>query len=910
MNRRVLIGIGVVIVAIAGWLGYRQMHPPGRTVGSLMPSGSLLVLASNRLQDTVSAQELRTKISLQQLPVFAEARQRLDRFLYATADTATALTFIQKKNVRYSLHPITKTTLDFIVYIPITDGAADRSYLDKLTNPDPRYHRVLNHVFRNEKIFDLVARSGEQLGSFILTDDFLVVSTSGILIENVAERLHQSISLPRTEPTFRVDADHWAGLTMRPEVLQSLFENTGSLVRLFLPESIDLQFRPSSSRTHLIGYASDEIGNRQDVANLFAGQTPRRIQSASLIPQTTATIYYIGLTDPTRFGRSMSRLLSSASGDFLRDRFSQIKSAAPAVYAALGTDVLLCRLESSGDRDARVLVLNTANPQQLKALSTAWQQVAIQAGARRMPPPIDFLGHKLLRLDVPELPASLFSSLFSGFRQSWITQHGNALIIANGEDVMQDYLQQVQRKLVWATDERQTDLLNNTLRPANFTALLRLNRQANGQMAVMANWPLGWQNLFDSQGDGISSSFDNLETMAYQASYGNENILSTVVLGRTTRRASQAVQNRVLLQKRIELDEPLVATPIVTGSFSRGSAQFFAQTGSGQLTFVSPYGDKIGPVSTDGPIRSNALSVDFLNNGRLQYLFMTDRSLYIADPAPRKIQLKRIALPAGIDPTYLTRPRGATQRNWIALATHANGSVYALDRQQQAFARIASPNQKLPLLHPIQVQATPKGMTMLAAQADGTVQYWQENGAAFPNFPVRIQRKSAESALVQLASPALLPFGQAVIQLITEEGELMQLSTTGQVQKRIQLYRPVRRGVFQLFPDESQTTWLLLRETDTEVAVLNQKGEQQFDVRALQPGTTIVRYHRLGAGINIVSIKSGAFTTLYDLNGRTIGDRPIPSDFPVALQFDAQTNELYILSGAQKTVQLFSVRMR
>lgn len=910
MNRRVLIGIGVLIVAIAGWLGYRQMHPPGRTVGSLMPSGSLLVLASNRLQDTVSAQELRTQISLPQIPVFAEARQRLDRFLYATADTTTALAFITDKNVRYSLHPITKTTLDFIVYIPITDAAADKAYLNRLTNPDPRYHRVLNHVFHGEKIFDLVSRLGEQLGSFILTDDFLVVSTSGILIENVAERLHQSVQFARTEPTFQVDADHWAGLTMRPEVLQSMFDNTGSLVRLFLPESINLQFRPSGSKTHLIGYASDDIGNRQDVANLFAGQTPSRIQSTNLIPQTAATIYHIGLTDPVRFGRSMSRLLSSASGDFLRDRFTQIKSAVGPVYASLGADILLCRLESAGARDARVLVLNTASPQALKALSTAWQQVAIQAGARQIPAPVDFLGHKLLRLNVAELPASVFSNLFLGFQQSWITQHGNALIVANGEDVMQDYLQQLQRGLVWANGERQTDLLTNTLRPANFTALLRLNRQANGQMSVMSTWPASWQNLFDSQTDGMTSSFDNLETMAYQASYGNENILSTVVLGRTTRRASQAVLNRVLLQKKTELDEPLAAAPIPTGSFSQGSAQFFAQTTGNQLVFVSPYGDKIGPVSTDGSIRSNALAIDFLNNGRLQYLFMTDRSLYVADPAPRKILLTRIALPAGIVPTYLTRPRGTPQRNWVALTTHTNGSIYALDRQQKSFVRIISPNQKEPLLLPFQVQATPKGMTILAAQASGTVQYWQENGTPVPGFPVRIQRKSEEAAQVRLAGPALLPAGQPAIQLITEEGELIQLNPAGQLQKRIQLYRPVRRGDFRLFPDESLTNWLLLRTTDTEAAVLNQKGEQQFDVRALQPNSTLVRYHRLGAGINIVSVKSGAFTTLYDLSGQLVGDRPIPGDFPVALQFDAQTNELYALSGSQKAVQLFSIRMR
>ncbi|GAB3570927.1 hypothetical protein GCM10027578_28130 [Spirosoma luteolum] len=911
MNRRVLIGIGLVVVALAGWLGYRQMHPPGRLIGSLMPSGALLVLASDRLQDTVSAQTLRTEISLQQLPIFAEARQRLDAFLYAATDSATAQAFIKGKNVRYSLHTISKTTLDYIIYIPV--GSSDQAFLTKLTNPDPRFHRILNHTFRSEKILDLVSRSGEQLGSFIVTDDFLVVSPSGILMENVAARLHQPLALPQPEPTFQVDADHWAGLSIRPEILQSLFDKTGSLVRIFLPETIDLVFRPSASRTHLIGYAADAIGNRRDVATLFEGQTPRRIQSAALIPQTTATLYHIGITDPVRFGRSMSQLLSSASGDFLRDRFNQIKSATVPFYRAMGADLLLCRLESSSGTDQQVLILNAGSPQTLKTLSAAYQEAAFLAGARGALTPKSFLGHKILRLDVPELPASLFSRLFAGFPQSWITQHGTSLVVTNSEAVMQDYLQQVQRGAVWAADDRQVDLLGTTLRPANFTAFVRLNRLATdrAQPVVTASWPPAWQNLLDHQTpDGAESSFANLENMAYQASYGNDNILSTLVLGRTTRQASKAVLNRLLLQKKIEFGAPLVSAPVVTGSLIEGLTQFYAQTGGGQLVFTTPDGEQMPQATLDGPIRSNALAVDFLNNGRLQYLFMTDQTLYVADPGPRATALRSIRLPAGLDPTYLTRPQGTLQRNWLALAVHTDGSVYALDRQRQSFVRIMSPRHKGALQLPLQVRTTPTGITVLAAQQNGTINYWQENGSQFPHFPVQIQRRTEEDPEVKLVGPALLPTGQTQLLTITDEGQLIRISTAGQIVGRTQLYRPIRSGVFRLFPDEAQTNWLLLRSTDTEAAILDQKGQQRFDVRALQPGQHTVRYHRLGAGIELVSVQSGEFTTLYDLNGRIIGDRPIPGNFPVALQFDAQTNELYVLSAAQKAVQLFSIRMR
>jgi hypothetical protein len=910
MKQRIWLGVGAVVLLIGGWLGYQQLGTDAHTMRSLIPSGALMVFASDRLQDTVSARILRNEISLQQVPIFDQARQRLGRFLYTTADSATVINFVSGRDIRYSLHTISKSTLDFIFYIPITEQ--DQAFLNRLSNPDPRQYRVLNHTFSGEKILDLVSITNEPIGSFILTDDFLVGSPSGILIENVAKRMHQSLSRSGTDPLVKssgkvLDDEHLAALSVRPEVLQSLFGNVGSLVRLFLPEELNLQFRSSASHSHLIGYAVDQIGARQDVAELFTGQTPQRITHADLIPQTTATLYHISISDAKRFGRSLSRLLGSASSDFLRDRFSQIESLADSLYPTLGSDIILCRLESPSGALRQVLVLTARNGKQL---ANIYQKVAYRVGAGASSPVKNFLGHKVLLLNASEVPASLFSSLFSGFPQSWITQHGPSLIVTNSEEAMQDYLQQVQRRSVWSTDRRQAEFVSTTMRPANFTAFVRLNR---ARTAVPTTWPLAWQNLLDQVDPTTgSSALASLENVAYQASYGNENIISTVILGRTTRRASQAVLNKLLLRKKTEFEAPLQSAPVVVGNLSDSAAQFYAHTSANQFVLVTPEGDKIPQNSIDGPIRSNALGVDFLNNGRLQYLFMTDRTLYIADPArtASTTALQGITLPRGIDTSYLGRPRGNQYRNLVALTAHQGGHVYALDRQRRAFVRLMTAKQKGPLLVPFQVIATPTGMDVLATQADGSVNFWRENGTQYPHFPARIERTNEEEPEVKFAGPALLPFGQSLIHTITEDGQLLELNRNGLIASRTQLYRPVRNGFFRLFPDEDQTNWLLLRTTDTEIAVLDQQGQRRFDVRALPSGRNQVRYHRLGAGIDLISVQSGGFTTLYDLNGRIISDRPIPSNFPVTLQFDERTNELYILSGVGRTVQVFSIRLR
>src|SRR5205085_10478859 len=118
-------------------------------------------------------------------------------------------------------------------------------------------------------------------------------------------------------------------------------------------------------------------------------------------------------------------------------------------------------------------------------------------------------------------------------------------------------------------------------------------------------------------------------------------------------------------------------------------------------------------------------------------------------------------------------------------------------------------------------------------QADGTLNHWRENGTQYPHFPTKIERTNEEEPEIRFVGPALLPPGQTQIRSITDEGQLLTINANGSIAKRIQLYRPIRRGYFRLFPDEDQTNWLLLRTTDTEIAVLDQQGQRRFDVRAL-----------------------------------------------------------------------------
>ncbi|WP_375445559.1 hypothetical protein [uncultured Fibrella sp.] len=905
MKRPVWWLLGSAVLALLCWFGYQYWATNQQSIARYVPTDALLIVESRELQGGTATPGTPPRgLSIRQLPLFATAAARLQRVIATGLDSSGAARFLNRKMIRYSLHPVTRDALDFIFYIPL---ANDQQLVERLQQPDPNRFRVLSRQYQGQTIYNLRDRTNQSFGFYLLYHNCLIGSPSGVLAENVARHLQKSVSSAGV--TFPDSPDNLATLFVRAETLDQLLTDrapgrrtsSGSLLRVFLPQTMTLQFRRSASPTHWLGFASDAVGDRQAIADLFYGQTPHRIRSGHLIPARVATLYHVGLSDSPRFGKELARLVTNADNEGLRQRVERLDDLLPQFYAALSGDLLLCRSEATSEATSQVMLLEATD---VGTLSQVIQKVAYRLGANRAGAPRGFLGHQLLPLSISELPATLLSNLFTGFPQTWITQHDRYVVLANSEAALQTYLAQVSSGAVWTNDTRLTQLLNQTLRPAHLTTFTQLNRSG---LSVTRQWPTPWQSLLGA------FPFGQVENLAYQVAYGQDHILSTVVLGRTTRQADTTVLNKLLLRKRIPFNASLIASPVVIGRLSDPSAQIWAQNSARQFVLLTTDKDKIVQDTTDGPIRSNVVGVDWRTNGRLQYIFQTDRSLYVADLGNRTVQLQRINRPTGLETSLIIPFSGSSQLpDVVALIAHHDGSIYGLDRRQQKLNRLFNSRKPSPLLLPFQVINQGQTAAVLGLQTNRLLNRWTDQGgtAGFlqtPRFPALLDLQGDST---RFAGPALWLPTEDRIATITTAGELLSLNANGLVATRKQLYRPLRGGQFRLFPDVEQTGYVLLRSTDTDVAVLDAQGNRQFELRNLRPEDTHLQYHRLGNGVEVLAVKSGNFTTLYTLTGQRIGDRPIPSLFPVTLQYDAQLNELYIVSSIQKAVQLFTIRLQ
>ncbi len=79
------------------------------------------------------------------------------------------------------------------------------------------------------------------------------------------------------------------------------------------------------------------------------------------------------------------------------------------------------------------------------------------------------------------------------------------------------------------------------------------------------------------------------------------------------------------------LDTISVHKPAIVRNFNNGEKEIFLQDISRNIYLIGSSGDILWKSKTDGPILSEIIQVDYYNNGKLQYLFNTTKSLYLVD---------------------------------------------------------------------------------------------------------------------------------------------------------------------------------------------------------------------------------------------------------------------------------------
>ncbi|GAA4441322.1 hypothetical protein GCM10023091_26420 [Ravibacter arvi] len=822
------------------------------------------------------------------LPVVSLATGTLSIIKWFNQDPEQVNTFLKGKSITYAFHPLAGDRMGIVIYLPV-NSKLEEKWLD---NPKAGSVRVNSHNFQGQTVTDISNDKSEVLFSYILKDDYLIVSQHGELIEDVIRNAKSGNSarnsaLKLLEPVTE-GASHLSIYTNGPQwrefVLPTgLQPNVAAFLDL-VPDQLGFHLQKGTPAQKLrFSSAANKIPeNTYHLLTEAREGTP--FSNTDYISQHTTHMIRLAVKDEEGFRSDYRKWLKNRKTLPALSALDKISGdEITPFYQEIGPEVILCINENSGGLTDSKLTLvkfgdfDKVRPALQKIVSKygpgANHKTAIQ-------------GYEVYPILIPDLMEGLFGPLFKGFQESYVTFIPPYLVVGNNSATIRNYLIDYENQSTWthSPDLDSTDYQGET------SAQLMLFSNMN---KVRAGLSTGRK--------GLKSSLDEVATtiLSYNRS-GKSAQVSLEINYNSSKKA----------ESRSELTSDLVwkdVFPTVFSAMAGLSEPFPAillTDSKNQLIEITsdPAAKPRILAELDGPMIGRAYRADFLNIGRPQRIVSTATTLYVLDEDDKGI-ITLLADPLPFQITSIDRMNDSRESSARFMLRGRDQNLYVWERVHQPPVKLAVKGSFDGVLSPVVSFARGNENHFIVTQRNGRVFVLDEKGNIVPGFPFdMLSGIGGAFAAIQSNGKGL------AIQGVSNLGDFVKVGTEGQTLERRQLLIPEGGCTFSTLFDENALDWLLLRQTKSRAAILQKDGSEIFEVVNLKPGFSI-RYHHFGSDNRFISVVSGGFVSIFDFAGNRIGDAPMPCQGALGLTFTGSKRTLSVFSQVEGKIQVWTIKL-
>ncbi len=901
----IIIGL-LFLLGVGGWYGYKSWQTNKSIVWKLLPENSFLVVQSTRLQDA-AFQLHRGDLELKEVPLFNLAAKQIDLIRLLANDSTEADKFLKGRQITYVLQKNATNHFSFLAFIPVNafDGS---SWIE---SPSSNKVRITTHTHDGQKVLDVSNLQSETLFSYTVYKNFVVACTSGEVLENWIRYANSPLSATNTSRFEAVQQKSDLSLFIDSAVLISALKNeaaaksdAGLLYFLsLLPQTESLHLNTLFSSKYPTLTSQGKKVKLEGYIDALNNQPTSPFRSLFYIPNNTAVMFRLGFTRPNNFVTSLKKHLDEISNDSInsaRAAFNTLMNSQrrDSLYGYLDKELILCQLEPNN-----VLVKGQIILQQVRKnnqLEGLYKRLSIVFSKNNSLPYEQFQGIRIYDMNFHEFPAVLYGGLFKGFPKCYVAFFKNYVVYANDRQVLKDYLVDLEYERTWANSQVYSTFVKNSVKSSNF--MLWVNSRKAKQYMEGSFLDYVFNNLNYDITEKLP--FDQL---VFQTAFKNQRAYSSLIFARTAKATNSKVLNKLFLQKETEAPQPIGA-PFVVRNYPTGLDKILIQNSAFELQNPVYEENKRKILQLDGSIIDDIHSVDFLSIGRLQYVFATQRSLYVIDEddTQRITSLQPMHLPDKHLIRSFQRLESGIEGSFRFLVIDTEGYLYIWNSPSQTPVQLNKSRPFAELLLPISEVEFEGKRHFLFTQATGQIGLIKENGVIPAPYKLDLKTKLA-GPFFSVLNPEV---GSTKLVGMSKYGELFDISIDGKTIKKNQLFRPDPAAFFRPRAEVNMHDWLLFRESETQFAILDKNGKELFAGKGLIPEQNNVQYHFLGADIQFISIKSGSFTTLYNLKGEQVGDKPIPSETPIKISLVDAYNKLLIYTYSNGKLQTWSLKIR
>ncbi len=892
-------GFLLIVLSI---ISYKIWFSPRKDAWDFIPENAFLVLESSEIQSSIFPKKNIRPNGLAEIPFFYDALAQLKKVAEVADNPKISEDFLHAKLITFSLHRENKKNLEYIIYIP-ADNIGDDSFIKALQVPNPAKRKIYARNYKGLKMNELYSISSELLFNFFITDNFLVCSSSKVLLEEAANNV-MSGGVKDKSP-FKESRKGEAHIYFKSKNLEAVADilpsqlspNLISFFGSIMPRNPDIIFEKQQESSKISAYIHSKGTNQIPFLGIFGKQKPQAFQALSLIPENTAITFRMSFRNKLRMGGDFANYIKQHEVALHEEKIQVnqlLNYNLNSLYSLLKDEVILCEMETvTNEPSGKILLINTEDSAEALNLLEDLANTAEKTTYFKQKP-FTYLNYYVRKLEISQLPALLFGSIFRGFAQCYYTQKDNYIILASEEEAMKGYLNQITNGQTWANSTYYRDFAKKLSASSQMTAIISPQRIWNN---IYYSLPQKWQSTTLKH----EARIKNLRFIAIENFVLNEQFGTKLLIEKVPSSAkSGKLTNQLFLQDSLSLSASLQGSVALIKNPQTAQDEIIVQTSDGKLMLVSNQAKLINEIPTSILFNLDyLLPTDYFQNGLLQYLTKDqNKVLIIGRDYQKGLTLHESSFP------FDSNIVGLSSSETKIYATDSQGNIYFLDKELQKISRIKS---AINLSNIIQIESFKfKNNNYLAVlQKDGSLNVLYETGAQLSGFPKVPLNGRPLGMIIEEKGDKLV-----AITLVSDLGEIKKIILGGEQDQSYQIERLDKSTTFQLLFDQEHKDWLIIRRTPSSLVIFDSEGKAKLKIEKTDFFKSKIKYFNLGKDLRAIVVFDGKNNTIFDWKGNILGQKPIAGSSIATLSFSESFNKIFVYNPNKKTFEIWTIKLK
>ncbi len=703
-------------------------------------------------------------------------------------------------------------------------------------------------IFNGETIYLL--QGEEQSLSFGISDSFLFWSSESLLVEDViraindpAKRLFTNNSFSQKDLAypFYLNGKRLSELSrIFIEKPDRLLSNVNAVYAIDLKEvngQITFNGIANEFNSQVLGESQLFAKNLVSIESAFAKWYPLALSSSSSIAESlTPQALQIGLEDGEEVW-----IVETSDTVVLYDRLNQI------------------------------------------AVSNLTAQDSTVYAEEFMFTRIGFIGDdSFLETLSPDLPQQSFYYCF--FQNYWL--------LSNSVDALKTALSDFDDERTLGRDVATRRSLDDMVQETSYTLIKNFNF---GSEVFENQLRPKWIKFF-SEESGLKNKLNQFTLQANNV--GNKSlILGSMSFNEfnesveiNTESNTQLTSNTANVTSNLFAQGKIITKPFVVRNHVNGEREVIFQDETNRIYLSNLQGEILWDKQLEGSVLGNISQIDFYNNKKLQYLFVTDSLLHLIDRNGNAVEGFPVAIQTKGQIENLRVVDYDNSKRYRYLLEGNQGSITLLDKSGNPLEGWNPKSYTNPLQFiPFHTRVRGRDCFVIVDYL-GNFDLLNRRAESYAGFPVQTDLRLSGDVFFQKGPN----FNGTAMVLLGRDGRISTVNFSGQIIDKKQLFKPDAQTSFELLKDVSSTTYRILQKSAGGASILDQAGESLFSVPDYQESDQVT-YYNFRNGKGVYAFRNTQTNTLKLLNekGEALAN-DIDCEQPISILFYQSTQQYQV----------------